>query len=96
MSSLEGLTLNPTSPTPLYHQLYTVLRERIVRGDFAPSQTLPGEQELAKLFDVSRITVKRALNELAASGLVSRHRGRGTIGRRRPLAPIRALSWRTN
>ena len=88
MSPLEGTTLDPALPTPLYHQLYTVLRERIVRGDFAPAATLPGEQELARMFDVSRITVKRALTELAASGLVSRHRGRGTIVTDRGVAPV--------
>jgi len=95
MSTLEGLTLNPGLPTPLYHQLYTVLRERIMRGDFAPSQTLPGEQELARMFDVSRITVKRALNELAASGLVSRHRGRGTIVTDRGVVPVVQGSFET-
>ncbi len=71
--------LNETLPTPLYHQIYTLLREKICRGDIAPGSTLPGEQEMARQLNVSRITVKRSLNELAADNLVSRHRGRGTI-----------------
>lgn len=66
-------------PTPLYHQIFLVLRDRIRSGQYALGAVLPGEQELAKIFDVSRITVKRAMNELAAHGLVSRHRGRGTV-----------------
>lgn len=71
--------LDESLPTPLYHQIYLVLREQIRSGAIAPDVMLPGEQHLAKLFSVSRITVKRALNELAADGLLNRHRGRGTI-----------------
>lgn len=71
--------LNETLPTPLYHQIYTLLREKICRGDIAAGATLPGEQEMARQLNVSRITVKRSLNELAADNLVTRHRGRGTI-----------------
>lgn len=71
--------LDQSLPTPLYHQIYLLLREKIRGGEFAADSVLPGEQELTKLLGVSRITVKRALNELAAHGLVQRHRGRGTI-----------------
>ena len=78
--------LDPNVPTPLYHQLYMILSSRISRGEYPPNAVLPGEQKLARSFDVSRITVKRSLNELAARGLVSRHRGRGTI-----VAPRRAI-----
>ncbi|MDZ5649465.1 GntR family transcriptional regulator [Nitrospirillum sp. BR 11828] len=77
-----GLTpdqLDHTAPTPLYHQIFLVLREKIRNGEFAANSVMPGEQELSKLFNVSRITVKRSLNELAAHDLVSRHRGRGTV-----------------
>ena len=59
--------------------IYLVLRDRIRTGAFQAEQIIPGEQELTKRFGVSRITVKRALNELAAHGLVSRQRGRGTV-----------------
>lgn len=71
--------LDESLPTPLYHQIYLVLREQIRSGAIPPDAMLPGEQHLARMFNVSRITVKRALNELAADGLLHRHRGRGTI-----------------
>lgn len=71
--------LDESLPTPLYHQIYLVLREQIRSGVIPANALLPGEQQMAKLFNVSRITVKRALNELAADGLLNRHRGRGTI-----------------
>ena len=80
--------LNPNAPTPLYHQLYVILRGSISRGEYPPNAVLPGEPELARAFSVSRITVKRALNELAAHGLVTRHRGRGTIVAPRRTVPL--------
>ena len=65
-------------PTPLYHQIYLILHDKIVSGAFLADDIVPGEQALVRQFGVSRITAKRALNELAASGLVVRQRGRGT------------------
>jgi GntR family transcriptional regulator len=65
-------------PTPLYQQVYLSLRERIISGELKAGSLLAGEQEMAKALGVSRITVKRAFNELAARGLVLRQRGRGT------------------
>lgn len=71
--------IDESLPTPLYHQIFLVLRDRIRSGDFPTGAVMPGEQELTGLFNVSRITVKRAMNELAAHGFVTRHRGRGTV-----------------
>lgn len=64
--------------SPLYHQIYLILRQRIVDGDFGADGLLPGEQDMAERYGVSRITAKRALDELAADGFVIRERGRGT------------------
>jgi GntR family transcriptional regulator len=74
-------------PTPLYHQIYLILREQIADGSAVADATLPGEQELTRLYGVSRITAKRALDELAAEGLVVRERGRGTRVRAMPPVP---------
>jgi GntR family transcriptional regulator len=80
--------IDESSPTPLYHQIYLVLRERIRTGIYPGGSLLPGEQELVKLLGVSRITVKRALSELAAGGFVARHRGRGTTVTFDAAAPV--------
>ncbi|WP_210495542.1 GntR family transcriptional regulator [Microvirga antarctica] len=66
------------SPIPLYHRIYVILRERIVNGTYKVGQTLPSEAELMERFGVSRITARRALDELSLEGLVDRVRGRGT------------------
>ena len=87
-ATLASAQLDPNQPTPLYHQLYLILRDRIRTGELPRNSLLPGEQELTGLFNVSRITVKRALNELAADGLISRHRGRGSIVTSAPIMPV--------
>ncbi|MFN7189828.1 MAG: GntR family transcriptional regulator, partial [Rhodospirillales bacterium] len=65
-------------PTPLYHQIYLILREQIAAGAFEGAARMPTEAQISADFSVSRITAKRALDELAAEGLVVRRRGRGT------------------
>ena len=62
--------IDERSPTPLYHQVYLVLRNGILNGDYPDGSLLPGEQETTILFGVSRITAKRALNDLAAEGFL--------------------------
>ena len=64
--------------TPLYHQIYMILHEKIQHGEYTDSTLLPSEFEIAREYGVSRITAKRALNELAAAGLAVREQGRGT------------------
>lgn len=84
--------LSARSRMPLYHQIFLILRNRIYGGEIQPGHLVPGEQDLAAEFDVSRITAKRALNELADAGLVVRERGRGTRVIHRPPAPAVASS----
>ena len=66
------------APSPLYYQLYSLITGYILDGTFHLGEKLPSEKELADGFNVSRITVKRAVNELAAEDLVERGRGKGT------------------
>ncbi|MFT7286241.1 MAG: GntR family transcriptional regulator [Halieaceae bacterium] len=65
-------------PTPLYFQLYSFLKQAILNGTVANGMQMPTEQQLAESFKVSRITAKRAMDELAAERLVNRRRGKGT------------------
>lgn len=63
----------------LHRQLYLVLRDRIRRGQWATGGTIPTEEVLCGQFGVSRITVRRALADLQADGLVERRHGLGTF-----------------
>lgn len=63
---------------PLYHQIYLTLRDEITRGDRPFGSSVPTEMELAENYEVSRITARRALDELATGGFVARRRRLGT------------------
>lgn len=88
--SFSAAALAQKSPVPLYHRLYVILRERIANGAHPIGSFLPSEAEITEAFSVSRITAKRALDELAAEGLVERTRGRGTTVTGRVPASITA------
>ncbi|MDP9968685.1 GntR family transcriptional regulator [Variovorax beijingensis] len=70
--------LNGARGTALHRQVFLVLRDEISRGLF-PDGLLPNEEALCERFGVSRITVRRALADLAALGVVERRHGRGTF-----------------
>jgi GntR family transcriptional regulator len=70
--------VDQSSPTPLYHQIFLILRDRIFDGTYGFESAVPSENEICSNFGVSRITAKRVLDELAAANLVTRRRGRGT------------------
>lgn len=67
------------SPTPLYHRIYAVMRERIMKGYYPGNAPVPSEAELSESFSVSRITIRKAMEMLTAEGLVTRTRGKGTF-----------------
>ncbi|MEM1313138.1 MAG: GntR family transcriptional regulator [Pseudomonadota bacterium] len=75
---------------PLFHQIATTLRDRIVSGELGAGARLPSEADICETWGVSRITAKRALDLLAEDGLVERARGRGTTVTRRAPAPSAA------
>jgi GntR family transcriptional regulator len=68
--------MSQSMPMTKYHQIYLVLREQLHEGKFAHG--LPGELALMQEFAVARVTVRRALEQLATEGLISREPGRGT------------------
>ena len=69
-------------------QVYLVLRERIGAGTLGAGSRLPGEAVLAAEHGVSRMTLRRALDQLAAEGLVARRPGSGTFVRGEGAGPV--------
>ncbi len=67
------------SKVPIYHQLYKMLRERIIRKEWRPGDMLPTENDLIEKHGVSRSTVRQALDQLVGEDLIYRERGRGTF-----------------
>jgi GntR family transcriptional regulator len=78
ISPKQQKSLDPNSHTPLYHQLYSLFKKVILNGTLPHGAFMPTEQQLSDAFNVSRITSKRAMDELAAEKLVERRRGKGT------------------
>lgn len=60
-------------------RVYLLLRDEILRGEHVAGSALPGELRLAEMHRVSRVTIRRALDALAADGLIERRAGSGTI-----------------
>jgi DNA-binding GntR family transcriptional regulator len=71
--------MSVTGFAPLYHKVKEALRRAITAGTYGPGDLLPSETALCREFGVSRITVRRALGDLALEGCLKRERGRGTF-----------------
>ncbi|MEN3745970.1 GntR family transcriptional regulator [Sphingomonas sp. HF-S3] len=80
MSFIESVgRLHKEDPTPLYLQLQKGLRNAIENRVVQADAAIPTERELAEEFDISRITVRKAVDGLVSEGLLSRRRGAGTF-----------------
>ncbi|MEZ5475261.1 MAG: GntR family transcriptional regulator [Steroidobacteraceae bacterium] len=64
---------------PRYHQVYVGVRAWVRDGTYQPGQQIPTEAELCDAFGVSRITVRKAVDELVLEGWLVREQGRGTF-----------------
>lgn len=70
--------LSRENPTSLYEQIATRLLEEIEAGLYEPTGRLPSEAQIGSRFDVSRVTVRLAVDKLVAEGLVVRRQGKGS------------------
>jgi GntR family transcriptional regulator, N-acetylglucosamine utilization regulator len=77
--------LDRNSPIPLYDQLKAAIDERIESGEWSPETQVPSERGLCEQFQISRITVRQALNQLVSDGRLIRIHGRGTYVAPSPL-----------
>jgi GntR family transcriptional regulator len=73
------MPIDRDSPIPLYHQLKQILLEEIEAGSWRPDEVIPTEKNLQDRYELSRTTVRQALNELVAEGYLYRKRGKGTF-----------------
>lgn len=98
MDDLAANTIDllPTRPLarshgPLYRQLADILREPIASGAFPVGGELPKEASIAEHFGVSLITVRQALRDLEADGLIKKRSAKPAVVTAR--APSVNLSW---
>ena len=65
--------------TSLHHQISTLIKDGIATGRYRPGDQLPTEEQLCQAHQVSRVTVRRALQSLEQQGFIQRQAGRGTF-----------------
>lgn len=75
----ELFKIDPENKQPLYDQIESNLSELIITGRLQTGQNLPSEYELAETYGVSRLTLRKALDELVRKNWLVRKRGIGTF-----------------
>ena len=71
--------LDKSRPIPLYYQVKESLLEKIKSNQFKVGDLIPSESELQEEYNVSRITIRRAIQELVQEGHLHTVQGRGTF-----------------
>ncbi|MCL5265351.1 MAG: GntR family transcriptional regulator [Chloroflexi bacterium] len=79
----RNLEVNRASFEPAYHQLREIIRRQIASGELRLGDRIPPENELAQRYQLSRMTVRRALEDLVEAGILVPKRGLGTFVARR-------------
>ena len=72
-------TVDRGSKEKLYVQMHSIILEKIESGEWPSESRIPPEDELCKIYDVSKITVREAVQELVREGYLVRHQGKGTF-----------------
>lgn len=70
--------IKKTSPVPAYYQVKIDIQERIRNDIYKVKEQLPTDMEFCELYQVSRITIRRALAELESEGYIERIQGKGS------------------
>jgi GntR family transcriptional regulator len=71
--------INKNSPVPIYHQLEEYIKQQIETGILREEAVIPSEREFAEVFQISRMTVRQAINNLVLEGYLTRQKGKGTF-----------------
>jgi GntR family transcriptional regulator len=72
-------TIDRDSKLKLYVQIYTIIKEKIESGKWPAGTQIPTEDDLCKMYDVSKVTVREAIQELVREGILKRQQGKGTF-----------------
>ncbi len=91
-SALAGVSLDHSSPVPLYYQAAQAIEEAIEDGRLPRGSKLDSEIDLAEQLGISRPTMRAALKQLVDKGLLMRRRGIGTIVAPQPVRRAVALT----
>jgi len=79
MNKLDSIKLDKSIPIPLYYQLKKQILSLIENAQIKEGELLPPENELCKMLNVSRPTIRQAFTELVNEGYLHRYKGKGTF-----------------
>ncbi|MCX7708884.1 MAG: GntR family transcriptional regulator [Clostridia bacterium] len=71
--------IDKKSPIPVYFQLKKIILDKISHGEYSQDSLIPSERELSENLGISRMTVRQALSQLVAEGVLYREKGKGTF-----------------
>ncbi len=72
-------TVDRGSKEKLYVQVYAIFFKKIESGEWRDGLQIPSEDELCRMYDVSKVTVREAIHELVREGYLKRQQGKGTF-----------------
>ena len=72
-------TIDPYNALPKYNQLATILRQKIEDGEWQPRTPIPSERQLEVIYNISRTTIREAIDSLERQGYLYREHGRGHL-----------------
>ncbi|MDM5315441.1 GntR family transcriptional regulator [Fictibacillus sp. b24] len=71
--------IDKKSPMPLYFQIEEAIKQKIDKGEWITGTMISSEREFAENYEVSRMTVRQAINNLVNDGYLTRRKGKGTF-----------------
>lgn len=85
--------IDKQSPVPIYFQIEEQIKQQIENGDLQQGDVIPSEREYTEKYNISRMTVRQAINNLVNEGYLYREKGRGTfVARKKIEQPLVGLT----
>jgi len=84
--------LERSNPKPLYIQLEEIIRDKIENQEWKPHNPIPSENELSKIYGLSRMTVRSVITQFVKEGMLYRVPGKGTFASE-PKITTQSLSY---
>ncbi|MBC7961272.1 MAG: GntR family transcriptional regulator [Vallitaleaceae bacterium] len=85
--------IDKKSPIPVYYQLKSNILSKIKGQEYTEDNLIPSERELGELLGISRMTVRQALNQLVAEGVLYREKGKGTFVAKQKIVQKNIMSF---
>ena len=85
--------IDKKSPVPIYFQLKNIILDKITKGEYTEGSVIPSERELVDVLNISRMTVRQAINHLVNEGFLFREKGKGTFVSRTKIEQKNIMSF---